>query len=196
LKPNIGDYVVLSEWSTTKKLLVNNIGYTRENFNRLGSNRSHPQFNAKSEPEQTENNILIKDFFSRTFSKVIDDPKQYKLSAAIAEKHIYGDMIEGLIYPTIPMKANGDNFALKPTFVNKFLKLVGVEYIRIDKFTDFKYDITVVNTAVKFEDTGKIIWNNRPWRYVIKENYGALSFFGEHGRWIAKDENCKVVHPQ
>ncbi len=50
LGPAEGDTFVLSRWRTKKELLVNNIGYTEENFKNLNSNRESPKWNSADNP--------------------------------------------------------------------------------------------------------------------------------------------------
>lgn len=196
-----GDKIVVSKWRTAKKLLVNNIGYTDSNFATLNSNRSNQKWSKDKEehPEiLKEENIIIQDFLARIFSQVIprDKTEIYKLTIAIAEKHYLADIFEGLLYPTIPMKANADNFAIKPSFIDSGgIVFEEVEFIEVTKIYDFKYDINILDWANSISGTGTIEWKGRLPQWTIKEKGGELKFNAENGKWIARDKNGNIVEP-
>ncbi|RZN37195.1 MAG: hypothetical protein EFT35_06795, partial [Methanophagales archaeon ANME-1-THS] len=145
------DKIVVSKWETTKELLVNNVGYTRTCFSNLKSNRESQTWGEiKKEINIPETNNLVNEFLSQEFTKIVPAEKEYlyKISIAIAEKLFSDDLFDGLLYPTIPMKANADNLALKPRYIDeKKIAIKTVEYIQIDTKEDFKYKITVLDFA-------------------------------------------------
>lgn len=198
-KPN--DKLVISKWKTTRKLLVNNIGYTDSNFAALNSNRNNQKWNNEKEHPETlkEENVIIQNFLAKTFSQVIpkNETKIYKLTIAIAEKLYFGEMFEGLLYPTIPMKANADNFAIKPAFIDSGgLVFEEVEFIEVTKMDDFKYEIKVLDWANSISDTGVIEWKGRLPQWTIKSG-GQLTFTpNEENKWIVKDESGNIVEPE
>ena len=142
--------------------------------------------------------FLIKEFFANRFSKYI--PKNnldyYKLSIAIAEKHCTGDLIKGLMYPTIPMFANADNFAIKPSFIdNGGLQFKEVFYIEVKSILKLKYEINKLDWANSISSDGEIEWKGRLPKWEITENGGELTFKSEKGQWLAKDKNGIVIEP-
>jgi hypothetical protein len=122
----VGDQLVLSEWRTKVNLTVNHVGYTRTNFTRLESKRECPNWLKATPPLQTTEKMrLVDEFFSSFFSIDVRDGQEhlYKATIAMTEKLIPeptvqgGYRFDGLMYPTIPMNGNCENFALKPDFV-------------------------------------------------------------------------------
>lgn len=196
-----GDRLVVSKWKTTKKLLVNNVGYTESNFSKLNSNRNNQKWrNGKEEHLETqkEENLIVQDFFAKTFSQSIpkDNVDIYKLTIAIAETHFLGDLFNGLLYPTIPMKANADNFAIKPSFINSDgLLFEEVYFIEITEVHDFKYDIKRLDWANSISTSGNIAWKGRVPQWTIKEKGGELKFTAKDGKWKAQDNNGNIVEP-
>jgi hypothetical protein len=85
--------------------------------------------------------------------------EMYKLSVAIAEFLFTDDIFDGLIYPTVEMRANADNLALKPRYADKNLSFPKAEYARIDDLLEFSYKITVLDTANALAPDGTLLWN-------------------------------------
>ncbi len=170
-----GDKLVISKWKTTKPLPVNNIGYTEEVFNELNSNRENQKWNKNEKLHQevvNEENIIVQNFLASRFSQLVpkDNTELYKLTIAIAEKHYVADIFQGLLYPTISMKANGDNFAIRPLFIeNGGLEFLEAEWIEVTKKYDFKYDINVLDWANSVSETGDVEWKGRLPQWTIPE---------------------------
>ncbi len=202
LNVKAGDKLVISKWRTTKKLLVNNIGYTKEVFEKLNSNRENQKWNKeKSEHQEIskEENIIIQNFLSKCFSQNVpkDKTETYKLTIAIAEKHYISDLFEGLLYPTIPMKANGDNFAIRPSYIeNGGLEFLESEWIEVTKSYDFKFDINVLDWANSISENGEIQWKGRLPQWTIKEKGSELKMVAKDGKWVAHDKNGNIVNPE
>ena len=119
----------------------------------------------------------------------------YKLSIAIAESHFSNDMFGGLLFPTIAMRANADNLALKPECVDKCLSLSKVEYFRVDENDSKNFTCTLLDFADAFEGNGQILWKGRLPQWVIQPGQ-ALDFKVEQGRWIAQNDRGEVVQSE
>ena len=173
----VGDYVVLSEWKTTTDLIVNQVGYCEEVFKSLGATRQLPDMtptDLKPADQGLEIATEVMNFLSRTFTlKVADgEEDQYRTSIAIAEMLLAGDdlvqfrnakWIGGLQYPTLAMKANGENFALKLQFAYQNLAFIRAHYIRV---VSINYDRTFmtsqnIDTANSIGCDGDLNWSGR-----------------------------------
>ncbi len=168
-----GDKFVVSEWVTTAPLIMNNIAYTATGFSQLNSDRTAPQFGDRSHPNfKKEENQIIDDFFSQEFIKKVPKGAEYlyKISIAIAEKHLHSEkkegvmQFDGLFYPTVKMRANAENFAIKPEFIDKHVKLQKVDFAIVHEryaisSNDVQYKIEVLDSALKFESDGNISWD-------------------------------------
>lgn len=118
LQPKVGDAIVVTHWITTAALLVNHVGYTRRVFDTIKSNRQVPVWG--TEPSFPGNAGLeeITNFLADIFTKTVPPDEEslyHKLTAAVAENLFVGEPFDGLLYPSLKMRANADCFALKPS---------------------------------------------------------------------------------
>ena len=194
------DKIVVSKWETTEELIVNNVGYTRTCFSNLKSNRESQTWGEiKKEINIPENNNLVNEFLSQEFTKIVPAGKEdlYKISIAIAEKLFSDDLFDGLLYPTISMKANADNLAIKTQYVGeKRIVIKSVEYIQIDAKEDFKYKITVLDFANSFKDDRTIEWKGRPPHWVLREKGDELKLIAKNGKWVVIDKAGNIIKPE
>ncbi len=150
-------YVAISKWRTGGPMIVNNIGYTDTVLRNMGSGRKAPLWIRDGPPIiDTKQNRLIEEYLSEEFTRVVRSGQEHehKITVAIAEKLMGGAIINkdgskiefaGIIYPTIAMKGNADNLAIKPSFVDTRLTIEEVEYLRINtRSEDYEYNVTIV----------------------------------------------------
>ena len=209
LKP--GDHVAISKWRTTEKIIVNNVGYVSEVFDGLNSNRPLPVWGPNHHLLSSASNQLIGSYFAAEFSKIVPTGQEYeyKISIAIAEKLYIANLqldptrdaisgeprFGGLIYPTIAMRANVDNVALLPEFVDRYLVLSSVEWIRVDEeLPDFKYQVTMLDFANSFGPTGEIEWKGRLPQWVFQPGQQA-TLSVENGKWVVRNEKGEILEP-
>ncbi len=186
LKVSKGDFIAVSHWLNKREVMVNNVGYVDETFQRYGSSRGGVPDWVTSQGVGCVWQREIHSFFAEEFTKDIpsDEAYKYKLSIAIMEKLIEGTLdhilaynggFAGLIYPSLSMSANSDNYAIFPDFVDECLELKKVEWIRVDGVRgDNKIDITVLDFADSFSDEGKIEWKGRIPNWELKPGEGAV----------------------
>ena len=179
-------------------MLVNQVGYTRRTFDILGSGR--PQVGWGPEPADVptgEGNKEIAGFLAELFTRPVAkcDEHSYNITVAVAEKLFLDDLFDGLLYPTVSMRANADNFALKPRYADKHLRFLKAEFARIDAERDFAYDITVLDTATELGDDGSIRWRGRLDQWVLRNQGDQLTFTAENGKWVARDASANIVEP-
>lgn len=194
-RPTEGQTVAIARWVTTAPLLVNHVGYADTTFKTLRSNRKQSSWGPKPIRHL---NPAVSDFLAEAFSRIVprSSEYEYKLSVAIAEKLFSDDIFDGLLYPTIAMRANADNFALKLRYASQHLQFQRAEFARIDQVRDFAFDITTLDTATKLAADGSICWKGRLDQWVIREPFGELSFTAQNGEWIARDKSGKIVEPE
>ena len=194
-----GAKVAISHWQTTAPIVVNNVGYHHEVFGSFSSNRDCPSWGKGTEYEKLEKKTtFIKHFFATEFAKVVPLGQEYlyKLSIAIAELHFSNEMFGGLMYPSMAMRANADNLALKPECVNKHLSVRKVEYIRVDEAGNRGFKVTILDFADTFDQDGRIQWKGRRPHWVMREKGQVLHLAVENGRWVARNEKGEVVEPE
>lgn len=195
-----GDYIALSRWKTTDKLLVNHIGFSKECREYLRSNRTLDEIYdfVKSTKSHGDLNSLVHDYLAYKFSKLVNSGEEhyYKLTIAISRKLFKSDIFSGLLYPTIAITGNADNILLKKDFVDTNLELKSVEYIEIKEARDRKYDIQVVDSATKINEKGDLLWSGRGLQWQLKEKGQELLVKSEGGEWIAYDRNGNRIDPE
>jgi hypothetical protein len=194
-----GQYVALSKWGTTKRLLVNNVAYTADTFGRLKSARECPTWRQERPglASKTEANRLVGEFLSSAFSLDVkkEEEYRYKLTIAITEKLIPSEMFGGLLYPTIPMNGNADNFALKGDFVSSGLAFVRVEYMSVRSVEGMNINIDVLDSATAIDDTGGIEWKGRTGQWNLTK-VGEHRVVAENGEWVVRDPSGNTVEPE
>lgn len=194
-----GAKVAISHWQTTAPIVVNNVGYHQEVFGSLGSNRDCPSWGKGTDYEKLEKTTaFIKHFFATEFAKIVPAGEEflYMLSIAIAELHFANDMFGGLLYPSMAMRANTDNLALKPECVDNHLSIRKVEYIRVDETDASGFKVTILDFADSFGKDGVIQWKGRHPHWVMREKGQVLHLAVENGRWVARNEKGEVVEPE
>lgn len=199
-----GDTFVVSRWRTKKELLVNNIGYTEENFKTLNSNRESPKWDSADNDTATKDelNSYVRNYFAKTFSQIVskNNLNLYKLTITIAEKHYSEDensnvLFGGILYPTIPMNANGDNLVIRQSFIDEGnLEFMEAEWIEIKNVHDFKFDVDVLDWSNSISSTGKIEWKGRLQLWDVFPDEG-FYFATENGRRIGKNKYGETIEP-
>ncbi len=180
LQPKVGDTVALAHWVTTAPLMVNYVGYTRRVLDALGSTR--PVASWGSEPSApTGDQQEIMDFLSDVFTQIVPPGEEQlynKLTVAVAENLFAGDPFDGLLYPSVRMRANADNIALKRRFVDDHLRFLKAEFIRIDAIREFDYDITLLDTAPEITTNGTIEWYivSSDTKKLLSRRYGTVGW--------------------
>ena len=92
------------------------------------------------------------------------------------------------MYPTVAMRANSDNFALRPSADRKLI-LKKAEFVRVDAVEDFSFKITVLDTATEFPN-GKISWKGKP-KWTLKSGE-MVKLVVEDGRLRAYDRDGNI----
>lgn len=193
LQPSVGHTVALAHWITTAPMTVNHAGYTHTSFARLGSNRSDlPKY------RQSKMDAEISEAFAELFTRKMPPESEqylYKCTSTVADYLLDSDLFDGLLYPTVAMRGNADNLALKPQYADRHLRFEKAELIRVDSLGDFSYKVTVLDTAKALGDTGEILWRGRADGWELKNHGDTLIFTVEHDKWIARDMAGNIVQP-
>lgn len=195
----VGRRLALIRYDTTCPLLVNRIGFTEETFTALQTARVVPDYGRLNIESYTEADHLINDFLSEVFCQRVPDSEafRYKISAAVAEV-LLGEKpepIQGLMYPTVPMWANADNFALRPRFADRCLQPIYAEYVEVTKVADQELGVAFLDEARRFRADGSVEWlgHEATWRL---EGQGTLTFEETDGHWVARDHGGTIVDPK
>jgi hypothetical protein len=120
---------------------------------------------------------------------------RYNLSIAVAEKLFDDPHFGGLLYPTVPMWGNADNFALKPSYVDAFVVPTYAELLEITKIDGTKVTFDIVDEAHRFDADGTICWLGHRAQWAITEPFGSLTLEVVNGHWVARDAGGNIVDP-
>lgn len=210
--PNLsnGHEIIISFWQTLEDMIVNNIGYTDYIFNKMGAKRVAPSWSVKkidntqqeiifhenavsAEAKKAilshDKNRILRELMSEAFMDEVKDSEKYryKLTIALAELHLmkiknYTKQFAGIIYPSVRMSANGDNFALSPQFVDKDLLFKKATHIRINNKDKKSFSINNLDTAIELDDDGSLIWLGRLPHWVLNEPFQEAKFTVIEGR--------------
>jgi len=199
--PNLseGHEIILSFWQTSKPMIVNNIGYTEFIFTQMGAKRVAPSwsvikvddarqeitFNENSIPAETreiilshDENRVLRELMSKEFMREVPDSERhhYKLTTALAELHLgeiknHAQQFAGIIYPSVKMSANGDNFALTPDFVDQHIKFKKATHIKIAKRDGNSFSINKIDEAIELNDDNSLKWLGRLAHWVLDKPF-------------------------
>lgn len=194
-----GDHIAMSLWRNNSELVLNHIGFTEELKERLGSNRNLNEIYKFVVDTNNFGNLneMVHEYLGFIFAKPLGDDIRsdyFKFTSAIARVMMQGEVINGLMYPTIQMTGNADNIVLKHDYYNEHIEFVNAEYIRIDSQKGMKYGITILDSATQIGESGELRWSGRPlhWELTPKQ---VVQMKVHDGRWIAENLNGNRVDP-
>jgi len=192
----VGHQLVLSEWRTRINVTVNHVGYTRSNFVHLQSTRECPNWSSSTPtPQPTNEARLIDEFFASLFCVDVQPGQEhlYRATIALTEKLIPEPtepgavQFDGVMYPTIPMSGNCENFALKPEFIQRGVEFVKAEYVRIRAVDGMVMTFDTLDFANSVRADGALDWRGRPGHWVLRGKGEQLRFgVNEQGEWEAR----------
>lgn len=189
-----GDTIVLSHWITTESMLLNHVGFSNLTKYRMKSKRDLEKIYKFVEDTKNykELNNFVYNFLASKFIDDIgeDDNWKYKLTVAITNKLI-SEPLNGIMYPSIKSFGNSDNIVLKPEYVDKALKLVSIQFIKIIEKTGEIFRTELLDTATKISDDGSINWSGR--QLSMKGKIITSSI--ENNEVISKDINGNFIFP-
>jgi hypothetical protein len=196
LQAKAGSTLAIVHYKTTRTLVVSRVGFSDTVFSRLNSTRSVPDYGQIGHGEWSKARHTVDSFLAEAFTQqnTSDKPSKYALSTAIAEKLLNDDFFDGLMYPTVSMFANMENFALKPDVTRAHLESIYVEFLRVLTVdgTRFKYD--VLDEVRRIEPDGRIRWRGHPAHWTVGPSR-QLGVVAVDGHWEAIDEQGNNVEP-
>jgi len=198
LNAKTGDRLILSIWKTKAKLLLNHIGFSEDVSQSLQSERAFDsiyQFTSDT-LKFNDLNTFVYNFLAASFARKISREENflYKLSIAITNKLIMGEILHGVLYPSIAMNGNSDNIVLKPSYVDENLEFVGVEYLEVVASEGMKYKHETLDSATEI-DKGELMWTGKLLGWTL-DNQKSIAFSSEGNDWSAKDETGNRSDPK
>jgi hypothetical protein len=197
LRPQVGSRIAVIHYRTTEVMVPNIIGYTEKTFRSLKAKREIPDHGKLNLDSYSKADALVRDFLSELFTQVVPlgEEWRYSLSVAVAERMTMGDTIDALIYPTIPMWANSDNLAIKPSFADRGLEALYAEFLEVTAVGDTSFEVNILDEGRGFGVDGEIRWLGHQGTWQLQHQGDTLVFEAEDGHWIARNGSGDVVHP-
>lgn len=194
----LGDEFALSVWKTKKDMLLNHVGFSEEAGKALNSLRNLGQVYDFIKNMNTfgDTNVTVYNFLAGCFVQQIGptETDKYKLTNAITNHFLAGDIFDGIMYPTVRMFGNADNIALRTSFVDHGLSLVSIEYLKITSKDGTRFTTETLDTSTEWDEDGVISWSGRILGFNFKgPSETKLQFDGSE--WVTKDIDGSRMDP-
>jgi hypothetical protein len=162
LRVKEGDFIVLSLFNAIDHLEFAPIGFTNEVFQRLFSNRVPPPEARPNNVEliERDSNKIVDKYIAESFTKIVNvgEEYKYKISVAISKFIMSNEHIDGIIYPSILMKADSENIALKSESVFHKLQLINTVYAKVGRNNGLFHEIFPEFISNRFALNGDLFW--------------------------------------
>jgi len=198
LSANVDDHIAIGTWKTKSKMVLNHIGFTDECKTCLKSDRDLGIIYKFVTDMNNfgDSNVLLHNYLASKFTPMVkkNEEWRYKLSVAIANIFLTGNVIHGIMYPTIAMLGNADNVVLKPDFYMDSMDFVSIEYAVITKKDGMRYSWDILDSATKLDKSGNFMWSGRHLQWRVKKD-GKYTMKREAGNDVLYDEDGNRIDP-
>lgn len=195
-QPRAGDWIALSQWVTTKPLVVNHLGYHLENLEALTGGKAPPAiFEGFDGTEFGPENEAINRWLANRFCARQLDTFNFDLANAIAEFHLDLPTFDALQFPTVAMNGAANNFAVKLSLVASGLQLKKVRWAKVISRTLHEANLTHLDHAIEFPD-GSISWKGRLEQWTSQKPGDAVkATYQGNMEWKLIDETGAIREP-
>jgi hypothetical protein len=196
-----GDLIALSQWMLTESLWMHNLGYHPDSLDKMGAPilpQRSPLVNPI--PHETNRNSRLRRRMSLAFTKDVPDGQEYRYKETIAINELLFDRaspipnhgqdapknsrVAGTVYPTVRMRGLADNIAIWPEFVDRYLRIKSVRYVRVEAADHQKLAYTLLTVAHSHTLSGNAIdWDSE----LPPEAERRTQVKFEDGRWLFSD---------
>lgn len=163
-----GQHIVVSRWRNIEELLLQPVGLTNE------------------------------DGLERVYRHIFTERSEaiYPYSSKVAEHLLKGDLISGLLYPSIANNNMAHNVAIKRDHVDNRLRFVNATLYSVNSITsDAAYSVTPVDFATPLPDA-RLDWKGRTKQWKAKKQGEALHLVSNGWDWNAFDAEGRYVDPE
>lgn len=162
-RANIGDALAVVEYDVTAPLSYMSVGYTQAAAGRLESTREVPEYGRGL---TTDREAFVEEFLAEIFTPIVasaDDEWRYQASIAIAANFLNNDLADALMFPTISMRADADNLAIRTRFADRGLRAVSVGmWEKTEQLSPFEHRFAYRDASTGISPGGQITWNGGP----------------------------------
>lgn len=173
-----GETFAVSTWKTTKPVILNHLGYSRQVMDEVKTKRDLPNW-AEYE-DDTERDALIRAWQARVFTRTVPEGQEhfYRLGIALCENALGSTLLgmpppspqrfAGIIYPAVAAWLLGDNVALLPSVVDTSMSLQEVMLLTVKSIIETPvadggkktlYHLRATDFARAFRRDGRLVWN-------------------------------------
>jgi hypothetical protein len=204
-----GDLIALSEWAVAEPLWMHNLGYHPDALGKLGApvpaQRSHRLPLVSPIADETNYNRRIRRRMSLAFTADVPKGREYRYKETIAINELLFDraspittegtdgsrseFVAGTVYPTVKLKGLADNVVIWPNFVDRYLKIKSVRFIRLEAVDQQKlaYSFLTVAYSQTFSDK-TIVWQDALEPEFARRTHVAL----DNDQWVFRDGSNKI----
>lgn len=198
LSANVDDHIAICTWKTKSKMVLNHIGFTDECKACLKSDRDLGTIYKFVTDMNNfgDSNILLHNYLASKFTPIVkkNEEWRYKLSIAISNIFLAGNVIHGIMYPTIAMLGNADNVVLKPYYYLENMDFVSIEYAVITGKEGMRYSWDIIDSATELDKTGNFIWSGRDLQWKVNKDK-KYTMKREAGNNVLYDEDGNRIDP-
>jgi hypothetical protein len=193
--------LALSEWEVTEPLWMHNLGYHPEALERLGAPvpaQRWPLINPI--PNETNHNRKLRKRMSLAFTADVPEGEEYRYKETIAINELLferaepivarggdspqSERVAGTVYPSVKMKGLADNVAIWPDFVDRYLKIKSVRFLRVETADQQTLTYSLLTIGYSQTFSGKtIIWQED----LPPEAQRRAQVTFEKGQWVFRN---------
>jgi hypothetical protein len=185
----IGNMLAAVQYEVTAELSYMALGYTKLAASRLEATRDVPAYGLGL---TTDRETFVEEFLAEIFTPLVngpDDEWRYRASIAVAENFFHNDLADALLFPTVSMRADGDNLAIRTRFADRGLKAVSVSmWEKVADVAPFQVEYSYRDVSEKIGKRGEITWHGspafqltRPGEWVVLEARDGSWHIKHHG---------------
>ena len=142
VRPKAGDFVIVSEWRATKKLVLSSVGFGQDQYQQWGKTSKNAQVmlnqraDAETRDDGLKSNSIVLDFIYEQFTKQVQpgNEEEYLITGALAKLMGFGALstaeftdeeassggsknegapFDGLLFPSIEGLGGAENVAIR-----------------------------------------------------------------------------------
>jgi RES domain-containing protein len=151
--------VVISEWVTQDRMIVQDLGFEERAFHRFGIDRPRADYQLEDVKNASEAALEARRFISDAFLR--ESRVDYALTAAIANVFTESNHIVGIRYPSLAINGRADNFALRPDYVRTNMRLEAATYFRVGTVSGHDYSFDPIADLTGIDEKGNLSWTYR-----------------------------------
>jgi hypothetical protein len=191
VRPNVGDFVVVSEWESTKGLALSTVGFGQDQYQRWGKTSKNAEMllyqraEAETHDPSLKSNSMVLDFIYEQFTKQVQsgNEEDYFITGALAKLMGFGALstaefadeeassggsknegapFDGLLFPSIEGLGRAENVAIRRHSVDKYMSCKAASVYEVTSVDGVYPHVTEVDFADVTGPSAMLSWKGRP----------------------------------